>query len=123
MVTVERHTPDDMPATRLRQSAMRLAAGVNGKATRHSPTGDAGLTSAEFRTDSTCVAKATTVEPVAPRLGAGCFTLRIRCVEPGEVMPGNNGANGVSVMGLTPGQGLRVYLNEPGCRVEPLGNR
>jgi hypothetical protein len=70
------------PAARLRQSAPRLpvsprlcrtsAVGVNGKATRHSPTGDAGLASAEFRTDAPWL-------PASPRLcrtsATGCFTL------------------------------------------------
>jgi hypothetical protein len=48
---------------------------------------------------------------------------RIRCVEPGKVMPGNNDADGVSWIGLAPGEGLRVDLDESDCRVEPLGNR
>jgi hypothetical protein len=53
----------------------------DGKATRHSPErevprDDAGLASAEFRTDSTCVAKATPAEQVAPWLATGCFTFR-----------------------------------------------
>ncbi|MFH1477599.1 MAG: ComEC/Rec2 family competence protein [Verrucomicrobiota bacterium] len=48
---------------------------------------------------------------------------RIRCVEPGAVMPGNNDTDGVAWIGLTPGQGLRVDLNESDYRVEPLENR
>ena len=50
-------------------------------------------------------------------------TWRIRCVEPGEVIPENNDADGVAWFGLTPGEGLRVYLEEAGCRVEPLLKR
>jgi hypothetical protein len=47
----------------------------------------------------------------------------IRCVEPGKVMPENNNADGVSWIGLAPGEGIRVYLDETDCRVEPLENR
>ncbi|MDP2991189.1 MAG: ComEC/Rec2 family competence protein, partial [Kiritimatiellota bacterium] len=50
-------------------------------------------------------------------------TWRIRCVEPGEVMPENNDADDVSWIGLAPGQGVRVDLDELGCRVEPLAKR
>ncbi|MCX6992260.1 MAG: ComEC/Rec2 family competence protein [Kiritimatiellaeota bacterium] len=50
-------------------------------------------------------------------------TWHIRCVEPGEVIPENNDVDGVSWIGLAPGEGRRVYLNESGCRVEPLENR
>jgi len=74
-------------STRLRQSALRLAAGVNGKATRHSFS-DGGFVimaprfaralrsgeSAEFRKDSTCAANATPAEQVTPWLAMGCFT-------------------------------------------------
>ena len=47
----------------------------------------------------------------------------IRCVEPWEVMPGNNDADGVLWIGLVPGQGVRVDLDESNCRVEPLYKR
>ena len=50
-------------------------------------------------------------------------TWRIRCVEPGKVAPETNSADGVVVIGLTPGQGRRVCLDESDCRVEPLENR
>jgi len=49
--------------------------------------------------------------------------LRIRCVEPGEVLAESKGMDGVSWIGLAPGEGLRVYLEEAGCRVEPLVKR
>ncbi|MDD5677483.1 MAG: ComEC/Rec2 family competence protein [Kiritimatiellae bacterium] len=51
------------------------------------------------------------------------LTLHIRCVEPGEVMPDTGSANGISAIGLTPGQGARVFLTESDFRVEPLKNR
>ena len=38
-------------------------------------------------------------------------------------MPGNNDANGVSWIGLAMGERMRVYLEEAGCRVEPLMKR
>lgn len=43
----------------------------------------------------------------------GMLTIwRIRCVEPGKLMPGNNDADGVSWIGLAPGQDVRVDLDE-----------
>jgi hypothetical protein len=46
----------------------------------------------------------------------------IRCVEPGEVLAESNGVDGGSWISLVPGQGRRVYMDESGCRVEPLEN-
>ena len=48
------------------------------------------------------------------------ITWRIRCVEPGEMVLGTSGANGVAWIGLAPGEGIRVYLDESDCRMEPL---
>ena len=49
--------------------------------------------------------------------------LRIRCVEPGEVLAESKGMDGESWIGLVPGQGVRIDLNESYGRVEPLGER
>ena len=50
-------------------------------------------------------------------------TLRIWCVEPGEVMPGISENDDNAWIGLAPGQGLRVYLEEAGGRVKLLLKR
>ena len=55
---------------------------------------------------------------------AGVPTIwRIRCVEPGEVLAESKGMDGESWIGLVPGQGVRIDLNESYGRVEPLGER
>jgi len=56
---------DGKNITLLRQEALWLATGRNGL-----------LGFAGFRKDSTCVARATPAKQVAPRLAAGCFTIR-----------------------------------------------
>jgi len=51
------------------------------------------------------------------------ITWRIRCVEPGEVLAESKGMDGESWIGLVPGQGVRIDLNESYGRVEPLGEK